>query len=84
MFRTNEWLVSLSSAPYLLVCSFLLRSSRATGSLWEAWDAWAQCESGLHTGQTQSVRTGATVPSRDEPAVGGLQLAVRGGAGESP
>lgn len=70
--------------PYLLVCSFLLRCSRAAGSLWEAWDARAQCASGLHTGETQSIRTGAAMPRRDEPAVGGLQLTLRGGAGESP
>lgn len=79
-----EWLVSLSSVPYSLGCSFLSRSSRAAGSPGEAWEAWAQCESGLHTGQTQSVRTRAPVPCRDEPTVDGLQLAVCGGAGESP
>lgn len=67
-----------------LVHSPPLRSSREAGPLWDGWIARAERESGLHLGETQPVGTGAPVSHRDEPALGGLQPAVCGGAGESP
>lgn len=81
----SEYLLLLLAVPGSpLFCSLHLRSSREAGPLREGWSAWAEPESGLHLGEAQPVRTGAPVPQRDEPALGGLQPAVCGGARESP
>lgn len=82
MLSTASVAAVMTGSP--LFCSLPLRSSREEGSLRDGWNAWAERESGLHVGEAQPVGTGAPVSRRDEPAVGGLQLAVRGGAGESP
>lgn len=81
----SEYLLLLLAVPGSpLFCSLHLRSSREARPLREGWSAWAEPESGLHLGEAQPVRTGAPVPQWDEPTLGGLQPAVRGGAGESP
>lgn len=82
MLSTTSVAAVMTGSP--LFHSVPLRSSREEGSLREGWNAWAERESGLHLGEAQPVGTGAPMPRRDEPAMGGLQLAVRGGAGESP